>query len=252
MTDGDHIYTLDHDLKTLHQKQDDNTDEFTVYTTPDFKTDETKTPVQHYMIESIDELVNIAKKIKEQDKEEDDQAKQSVTYIVHKYDDLEKILWDMYPQYIPQIKFQAARITHLTLNLNDITFVIKSQQLNLSDIDGCVETNTEDTYNRMNEAMIEFETRLFRKDHKSYYSSEDVNVLDEYRSVANVGLLEKLPKRSELVEIDVSKAYTRAFMNIEQIPVFNEFDVWENYDQEKIKDDYLYIVEVSKFNMFFQ
>ena len=158
----------------------------------------------------------------------------------------------MYPQYVPHIKFQAARITHLTLNINDIIFVIKSQQLNLSAIDGCVETNTEDTYNKMNEAMIQFETRLFRKDHKSYYSPEDINILDEYRTVANVGLLEQIQKRSELVEIDVSKAYTRAFMNIEQIPVFNEFDVWENYDNEKIKNEYLYIVEVSKFNLFFQ
>ena len=37
-------------------------------------------------------------------------------------------------------------------------------------------------------------------------------------------------------------------MNIEQMPVFNEF-VWENYDTEKIKNEYLYIVEVSKFNL---
>lgn len=36
MTDGDHIYTLNHDLKSLQQKQDDNTEEFIVYTTPDF------------------------------------------------------------------------------------------------------------------------------------------------------------------------------------------------------------------------
>ena len=42
--------------------------------------------------------------------------------------------------------------------------------------------------------MIQFETRLFRKDHKSYYSPEDINILDEYRTVANVGLLEKIPK----------------------------------------------------------
>ena len=56
MTDGDHIYTLDHDLKTLHQKQDDDTDEFTVHTTPDFKTVEDKTPIKHRMIESIDDL----------------------------------------------------------------------------------------------------------------------------------------------------------------------------------------------------
>jgi hypothetical protein len=253
MTDGDHIYTLNHDLKSLQQKQDDNTDEFLVYTTPYFKTDEDKTPIKHHMIESVDDLVKIAKMIQEQDTEEDDddKNKRNITYIVHKYDDLEQILWDLYTcGYVPQIKFQASRITHLTLKLNDNIFVIRSQQLNLSEIDGCVETNTEDTYNKMNEAMVQFETRLFRKDHKSYYSTEDINILDEYRTVANAGLLEKLPKRSELVEIDVSKAYTRAFMNIEQIPVFNEFDVWETYDDEKVKDEYLYILEVSKFNMF--
>ena len=109
-----------------------------------------------------------------------------------------------------------------------IFFVSRTQQLNLSRMDGCVETNAEETYNKMNEAMIQFETRLFRKDHKSYYSAEDINILDEYRTVANVGLLEKVSKRSELVAIDVSKAYTTAFTKTnENIPLFNEFDVWE-------------------------
>ena len=200
MTDGDHIYNLDHDLKTLHQKQDDHTDEFTVYTTPDFKTDEDKTPIKHHMIESIDDLVEISEMIKEHVNEEDkddEKKKSDITYIVHKYDDLEKLLWDMYPEYIPQIKFQAARITHLTLKLNDNIFVIRTQQLNLSEIDGCVETNAEETYKKMNEAIVQFETRLFRKDHKSYYSAEDINILDEYRTVANVGLLEKVAERSE-------------------------------------------------------
>ena len=100
--------------------------------------------------------------------------------------------------------------------------------------------------------MVQFETRLFRKDHKSYYSPEDINILDEYITVANVGLLEKVAKRSELVEIDVSKAYTGAFMKIVNVPIFNEFDIWgkKKYDQEKIKDEYLYIVEVNDLNLF--
>jgi hypothetical protein len=76
MTDGDHIYTLNHDLKTLHQKQDDDTNEFTVYTTPDFKTDEDKTPIKHHMIESIDDLLKIAKMIKEQDTEEEEDERE--------------------------------------------------------------------------------------------------------------------------------------------------------------------------------
>ncbi|MFM7990036.1 MAG: hypothetical protein ACKPKO_63055, partial [Candidatus Fonsibacter sp.] len=32
--------------------------------------------------------------------------------------------------------------------------------------------------------------------------------------------------RSSLAEIDISKAYTGAFIRIKSIPVFNEFDAW--------------------------
>ncbi|MFM7983108.1 MAG: hypothetical protein ACKPKO_27690, partial [Candidatus Fonsibacter sp.] len=35
--------------------------------------------------------------------------------------------------------------------------------------------------------------------------------------------------RSSLAEIDISKAYTGAFIRIKSIPVFNEFDTWQAY-----------------------
>jgi hypothetical protein len=85
MTDGDHIYTLNHELPSIQHRQDDNTDEFTVYTTPDFKIDEDKTPIKHHMIESIDDLVKIAKMIKNESEEDEDdnkKKKRNITYIV--------------------------------------------------------------------------------------------------------------------------------------------------------------------------
>ena len=55
-----------------------------------------------------------------------------------------------------------------------------------------------------------------------------------------------------MAEIDISKAYTGAFMRIKSIPVFNEFDTWQYYKpEEPIENMSLYIVEASSFDLFF-
>ena len=45
--------------------------------------------------------------------------------------------------------------------------------------------------------------------------------------------------------IDSRKAYTSDFMNIEYFPVFNHFDIWQEYDNHKIEDYTQYIVKVD-------
>jgi len=45
--------------------------------------------------------------------------------------------------------------------------------------------------------------------------------------------------------IDSRKAYTSDFMNIEYFPVFNYFDIWQEYDNHKIEDYAQYIVKVD-------
>ena len=48
--------------------------------------------------------------------------------------------------------------------------------------------------------------------------------------------------RSNLADIDISKAYTGTFMRIRAIPVFNEFDTWQPYKpDEPLKNMSLYI-----------
>ena len=102
-------------------------------------------------------------------------------------------------------------------------------------------------------------------EHRSYYNAQDIEILDERKTVAKVGWLHRLvgtcpnnnkrsptiPK-SSLAEIDISKAYTAAFMRIRSIPVFNEFDTWQACKpEEPIKHMSLYIVEASSFDLFF-
>jgi len=104
----------------------------------------------------------------------------------------------------------------------------------------------------MNEAMTTFNNRLFRQEHKSFYTQEDVDILDEYRTFANVGWLRAKPKGlKDLVEIDRNKAFTAAFSEITQVPVFNEFDNFRSYQGEPIEDLTLYVVRAEKYDLFF-
>ena len=59
---------------------------------------------------------------------------------------------------------------------------------------------------------------------------DDVAILDETRTGVPVGLLcHQVPQ--EIVEIDISKAFTSAFMKVKEIPVFNQFDTWKVSDE---------------------
>ncbi|MFM7984491.1 MAG: hypothetical protein ACKPKO_34715, partial [Candidatus Fonsibacter sp.] len=96
---------------------------------------------------------------------------------------------------------------------------------------------------------------------------QDIEILDECRTAANVGWLHRLVgtcpnnkkkpptiPRSNLAEIDISKAYTGTgtFMRIKSIPVFKEFDTWQACKpEEPIKNMSLYIVEASSFYLVF-
>jgi len=87
-----------------------------------------------------------------------------------------------------------------------------------------------------------FHKNMFQKFHKSYYTNLDIDILKEYRTVANSGLLSQIPKKT-MVEIDINKVYTSALMKITRIPIFNEFDNLKPYKNEAIKDLNLYIVK---------
>ena len=93
--------------------------------------------------------------------------------------------------YVPKIRFQAGKVTHieLTIGQDNKTYIIRGQQLNYEEIDGMISVNQEDVFNRTNEAMVDFQNQLLKKDHRSYYSKQDIDILDEYRTVANVGML---------------------------------------------------------------
>ena len=235
MADG-HIYTLNHNIKRLEQKQDSECEEIKpLTTTNDYVIKEDAKPIEARMIDNIDDIVTIAKTIVKVDKGI------QVVNLIHRQDNLMMLLNDLREAgYNPGINFEAGRLTALKLSLNGIFFVIQTQQLIKSAIDGVVVVDDEATYNTMSQAMTSFNHKIFLNGHKSFYTDSDLDVLDEYRTKPIVGNL-KTPM-NDMVEIDISKAYTSALSSIAEIPIFNEFDNFIPYDGSAIQALNLYIV----------
>ena len=174
------------------------------------------------MITNIDD---IWQGIRNMHQPEDPKEKQILT-LIYKEDNLTGLLYQFVGAgYSPGVSFESGRFTALKLELNKICCIIQAQQLVKSAIDGVVVVDTEEVYNNMNLAMCTLTVKLFLKSHLSYHTAKDLEVLDSYRTKPICGNLLKHPSKN-VIEIDVSKAYTSAFCDIAEIPIFNEFDAF--------------------------
>ena len=242
-----HIYTLNHNIKRLEQKQDSECEDIKPLTTnSDYMVREDSKAAQAKMIDGIDDIVTIAKTI-----EIDDSFK--LVNLIHRKDNLVKLLNDLREAgYNPGINFEAGKLTALKLSLNGIFFIIQTQQLIKSAIDGVVVVEDEATYNAMNQAMTSFNHKIFMNGHKSFYTELDLDVLDEYRTRPIVGNIKAVSNKNDMVEIDISKAYTSALSQITEIPIFNEFDSFRPYCGESIQPLNLYVVKNRKHGLITQ
>ena len=140
--------------------------------------------------------------------------------------------------------------SHIGLTLEKkVHILIRTQQLAIANNDGECNVSSAEIYNDTSSAMNKCNNALFKSEHKSYYSKQDIDILDEYRTVVPIGLFTEVV--DDLVEIDVSKAFTHAFSQIVEIPIFNEFDSFTIYNNEPISFNNLYIVKVQSGNLFF-
>ena len=235
MTDN-HIYTLNHNVKTLQQLDSDDS-EYNFKTNSTYSTNEEPRNSEAKMINNIDDILTIMRDTEIPNKDDKKYIK-----LVHRNDDLIELLQQFINAgYSPGISFDSGRITALKVELKKVLFSIETQQLIKSAIDGVVVIDNEQTYNNMANAMNSLNCKLFLKTHKSYYTNDDITILDQYRTKPIVGMTGK-PKIPNLVEIDISRAYTSIFSEITKIPVFNEFDNFKEYNNEPIEPYSLYIV----------
>ena len=232
-------------------------------------TDKTAPP-KYKMFSHIDELL----KLTDQDE----------YYLVHKDNNLMEVLYQFKKVgYEPYIRYRAGKISDLKIKFTyksadtkkiirrraqpyniptktlekdrTVNYIISTQDLSKDTLERDIDADTEEKYNRIVEAMFNFNKKLFSSSHMSQYDEVDIEILDECRTVVPLGYLDKNVDVNELVEIDRSKAFTWAFNQITSIPIFNAFDSWKAWDGtldiNKLSSLTLYKVEVLKGNMFF-
>ena len=168
--------------------------------------------------------------------------------------------------YEPQVRFTSCIISDLHLKFyiktKSIRYRIKTQNLMTRSVAGTIAVRTEQIYNNKSKTMYEFSKASFSPLHKSYYNETDIQILKECPTIPPVGELnefykvfnQKTEKDDKYVfmtdtttKIDVRKAYTHAFNQIAEIPVFNQFDIWKqfryrNHDYGKFHDLTLFLV----------
>ena len=250
MLKHNHIYLLNNDIKHLQQViQDDDDDEHNENAKPPkasnnfiIKDDDEIKTYDCHMIEDVDDILKIMNQYT-------GTAAQTTIYLVHKHDDLNDLLFKCWEDgYAPGINHRLGNIVTLFWKFDNITFIIKSQKLVTSSIERHVSASTADVFNNMSLQFQTFHKKLFKLSIRSSYSDEDIKILDEHRTVANVGFFKE--RVEGLIEIDVSKAYTHAFTNISEVTVFNEFDNFEPYTNDDINDLSLYLIKTNTNTLF--
>ena len=173
--------------------------------------------------------------------------------LIHKDNNMNEVLFQFRKVgYEPMVKYQGNRIVELRARYTEKktrkvrTYIIKTQDLSKEIIERDVYADTEEKYNRIVEAMFDFNSKVFSESHKSDYSELDVAILDECRTIVPSGYFVKNVDVKQLVKIDKTKAFTWAFTQIKEIPVFSEFDDWKRWNDTKIEDLNLYMVEVGR------
>ena len=259
---NNHIYTVNDNLSSLKQMLPKNSNyDIFVKASSDYHLNEKSTPVECKMITSLNDIMKYT---------EEEQYT-----LIYDGNDLTKLFYESKQAgYEPQVKFNACIVSELNfrfyINKRLIKYTVKTQNLVTNSIDGSVCVRTENIYNRMSKAMYDFNKALFNPLHKSYYNEVDMQIFKECKTITPAGEINKhyhkySVQREEFdkyffttescVEIDVRKAFTHAFNQMTEIPVFTQFDVWKPYKKEyKIESFHpltLYLVKSKGEAMFF-
>ena len=240
-------------------KKENLPNEFEMKISSNYYISDKKEPIKHKMISHLDDILQL--------REYDEY------HLLYQNNNLGELVMQFKEAgYEPQIRWKAGCIKEVrarfTYKLPDkkrkvVNYIIDTQHLDTDRINEDIWVESEEKHNALSKVMFDFNKAIFTENHKSYYCETDINVLDECRTVIPHGQLWGQKKKdasyssnpSEIVEIDICKAYTSAFSKIKSIPVFNEFDVWRPFlntdDINTMGNHTLYMVKVCQGNLFF-
>ena len=246
MIKNNHIYPINANWDRLNHLDVSDPKELKV--SSNFYINDMDEPPTYKIFSHIDELLKLT---------EDDRYN-----LIHVDNNLNEVLFQLKGAgYEPFVRYQANKISQLRVRFKyrdlykSVDYIISSQDLSKDYIERDVLVNTEDKYNRLINAMFQFNKSIFSESHKSKYDDIDMSILNECKTVVPQGWFHKMDSIKNHAEIDRTKAFTWAFRQIKRIPKFNEFDAWmpmtDEIDIYKLSSLTLYMVEVYEGNIFF-
>ena len=134
-------------------------------------------------------------------------------------------------KYEPKIIMGAGgNVSSLKVKFNKLILNIRSQTLIDCAVDTCIRSNGADMFNRVNEFFFfNFNKGMFNPNHKSYYHQDDLNIFSMAHSIAPSGYFQSIIEgKNTHIELDRRKAYTKSTMDVFEVPVFSEFDIWKS------------------------
>ena len=247
MIKGNHIYTMNDNIKSIAQKELE--DNMKLCASTDFRLNSKEKPVKYDFFNGIDDIMGIV--------EANEESEEEVNLVSGR--DLNTIFCEFKrAKYEPKIIMGAGgNVSSLKVKFNKLILNIRSQSLIDCAVDNCIDSNSADMFNKVNEAFFNFNKGMFNPNHKSYYNNDDLKIFSMAHSIAPSGYFESIIEGKDThIELDRRKAYTKSTIDIVEVPVFSEFDICLKYDYNKnyfnkMNALTLYVVKSKVINLFF-
>ena len=244
---GNHIYTMNDNINSIAQR--DFEKDMKISASTDFRLNSKEKPVKYDFFNGIDDIMGIVKENEDEEGEVNLVSGKSLNTIFCEF---------KRAKYEPKIIMGAGgNVSSLKVKFNKLILNIRSQSLIDCAVDNCIDSNSADMFNKVNEAFFNFNKGMFNPNHKSYYHNDDLNIFSMAHSIAPSGYFESIVEGKDThIELDRGKAYTKSTMDVLEVPCFSEFDIWKKYDYSK--NDFnkmnaltLYLVKSKVRNLFF-
>ena len=243
---GNHIYTMNDNIKSIAQR--DLEEDMKLNASTDFHLNSKEKPVKYDFFNGIDDIMGIVKENEDEEEEINLVSGKNLNTIFCEF---------KRAKYEPKVMMGAGgNIASLKVKFNGFILNIRSQSLIDCAVDTCIDSRDADMFNKVNEAFFNFNKGMFNPNHKSYYHSDDLNIFSLAHSIAPSGYFESIIEgKNTHIELDRRKAYTKSTMDVFEVHVFLEFDIWRKYDYSKndfskINALTLYLVKSKRINLF--
>ena len=194
------FYVMNFNLSSLQQQKGRNYMNLKVRAPIDFHLNKSEEPSEYIIFDKIDDILKLHKPTKEE-LEGKVVAKEKEYKLIHSKNDLIGVLCDIVESgYELKIRYEAGTISQIKLRFMKNTYIIATQNLVPSSVDGSVRVKCGTTFNNMNKAMFKFNKALFNPLHKSFYTDTDIDVLDEYRTIVPSGKIQDTYRQIEYRE----------------------------------------------------